>query len=40
MYVSCTVALDYVDWMWHRLSLDCWSGSHTQEPKRCHLYFV
>ena len=23
MYVGCTIAFDYVDWMWHLLSMDC-----------------
>ena len=30
MYVGCTIAFDYVDWMWHLLSMDC-SGRHAQE---------
>ena len=30
MYVGCTIAFDYVDWMWYLLSMDC-SGSHAQE---------
>ena len=33
MYVVCTIALDYVDWIWHRLNTDCWSGSHDQEKR-------
>ena len=38
MYVGCTTALDYVDWMWHRLSMDC-SSSYAQETFRYQLYF-
>ena len=30
---------DYVDWMWHGLSTDSWSGSQAQESLRCQLYF-
>ena len=37
MYLSCTTAFDYVDWMWHLLSMDC-SGSHVQETLRYQLY--
>ena len=39
MYVGCRVTLDYVDWMWHRLSTDCWSDSYAQQTLRCQLYF-
>ena len=38
MYVGCTVAFDYVDSMWHPLSLDC-SGRHVQETLKYQLYF-
>ena len=37
MYVSCTVAFDYVDRMWHLLSMDC-SDSQAQETLRYQLY--
>ena len=37
MYVSCTIAFDYVDWMWRLLIMDC-SGRHTQETLRYQLY--
>ena len=38
MYLSWTIAFDYVDWMWHLFSMDC-SGSHAEETLRCQLYF-
>ena len=37
MYIGCTVAFDYVDWMWHLLSMDC-SGRHAQETLKYQLY--
>ena len=37
MYVSCTIAFDYVEWMWRLLSMEC-SGSHAQESLRYQLY--
>ena len=37
MCVSCIIAFDYVDWMWHLLSMDC-SGSHAQEMLKYQLY--
>ena len=37
MYIGCAIALDYVNWMWHLLSMDC-SGSHAQEMLKYQLY--
>ena len=37
MYVCCTVAFDYMDWMWHLLSMDCF-GRHAQETLKYQLY--
>ena len=37
MYVSCTIAFDYVDWMWHLLTID-WSGRHAQKTLKYQLY--
>ena len=35
--MGCTVAFDYVDWMWHLLSMDCF-GRHAQETLKYQLY--
>ena len=37
MYVGCTIAFDYVDQMWHLLSMDC-SCRHAQEMLKYQLY--
>ena len=37
MYVGCTIVFDYVNWMWHLMSMDC-SGRHAPETLRYPLY--